>query len=40
MAERLREVADLAPARDVVLLGEQPEVVGQADQPLELPAGP
>ena len=35
MAERLREVADLPPARDVVLLGEQAEVVGQPEQPLE-----
>ena len=35
MAERLREVADLPPPRDVVLLGEQAEVVGQPEQPLE-----
>ena len=35
VAERLREVADLPPPRHVVLLGEQAEIVGQADQPLE-----
>src|SRR4051794_13685488 len=35
MAERLREVADLAPAGGVVLLGEQTELVGQPGQPLE-----
>ena len=34
VAERLREVADLAPQFDVVLLGEEPEVVPQAQQPL------
>ena len=35
VAERLREVADLPLARDVVLLCEQAEVVAQAEQPLE-----
>src|SRR5215218_9781523 len=35
MAEGLREVAHLTPAPDVVLLGEQAEVIGQADEPLE-----
>ena len=33
--EGLREVADLAPERRVVLLGEEAEVVAQAQQPLE-----
>jgi len=35
VAERLREVADLPPVLDVVLLGEEAEVVGQADELLE-----
>src|SRR5918994_1929297 len=35
VAERLWEVADLPPAADVVLLGEEAEVVGQPDEPLE-----
>ena len=35
MAERLGEVADLPLPPDVVLLREQPEVVGQLAQPLE-----
>src|SRR4051794_28754516 len=35
VAEGLREVADLALARHVVLLGQQPEVVRQIEQPLE-----
>ena len=35
MAERLGEVADLPPVRHVVLLREQPEVVGQAEEALE-----
>src|SRR5215210_3473555 len=35
VAERLREVPHLPPARDVVLLREEAEVVGQADQALE-----
>src|SRR3954447_18556770 len=35
VAERLRKVADLPPASHVVLLGEQAEVVGETDQPLE-----
>lgn len=35
MAERLGEVADLPPARDVVLLGEEAEIIGQAGEPLE-----
>ena len=39
MGERLREVAELALRDRVVLLGEQPDVVGQAEQPLEQRAG-
>src|SRR5829696_4728377 len=35
VAERLWEVADLPPAAHVVLLGEQAEVVGQREEPLE-----
>jgi hypothetical protein len=35
VAERLREVADLPLAADVVLLREQPEVVAERDEPLE-----
>jgi hypothetical protein len=35
VAERLREVADLPFATDVVLLGEEAEIVGQADEPFE-----
>src|SRR6185312_2142139 len=35
MAERLREVADLPMPVHVVLLGEQTEVVAQAEEPLE-----
>src|SRR5918995_3539885 len=35
VAERLWEVADLPPTGDVVLLGEQAEIVGQPDEPLE-----
>ena len=35
VAERLREVADLPAARDIVLLGQQAEIVAQADEPLE-----
>src|SRR5574340_537355 len=35
MAERLREVAALPPASDVVLLGQQAQVVAQADEPVE-----
>src|SRR4051812_12838756 len=35
VAEGLREVADLALSRDVVLLGEQAQVVRQAGEPLE-----
>src|SRR3954451_16072082 len=35
VAEGLGEVADLASTRDVVLLGEQAEVVGEAGKPLE-----
>ena len=33
--ERLREVPDLPPGRDVVLLREEPEVVPEREQPLE-----
>src|SRR3954447_13211352 len=35
VAEGLRKVAYLATAADVVLLGEQAQIVGQADEPLE-----
>ena len=35
MRERLREVPDQAPGVDVVLLGEQAEVVAEREQPLE-----
>jgi hypothetical protein len=35
MGECLREVADLLPAGDVVLLGVQAEVVVQGEQPLK-----
>src|SRR5215208_8199209 len=35
VAERLGEVAHLSPAPDVVLLGEQAEIVGQSGESLE-----
>src|SRR4051812_9038551 len=35
VAERLREVPDLPRARDIVFLGEEPEVVRQPDEPVE-----
>src|SRR5215213_5782076 len=35
VAERLWEVADLSPTAHVVLLGEQAEIVGKPDEPLE-----
>jgi len=35
VAERLGKVADEAPLRRLILLGEQPDVVAQAEQPLE-----
>src|SRR5262245_19128304 len=37
--ERLREVSDLSPALDVVLLCQQPDVVADGEQPLEQSAG-
>ena len=39
VGERLREVAELAPGHRVVLLGQQPHVVAQTQQPLEQLAG-
>jgi hypothetical protein len=38
--EGLREVPDQPPSRRVVLLGEEPEVVAQVEDPLEQPPGP
>src|SRR3546814_1888043 len=39
MRERLREIAELAPVDRVVFLGQQADVIAQAQQPFEQSAG-